>query len=114
MPVNKAYLAPLQDDDLNEALEWLVWADKYGPPQLADRAEVFVVEHGGNIPECPVAIELSSECLLRLLEARHIQKQDVQVLIQGAVAPSDLSYTDTDALYRWDRGLPPWQATVTR
>ena len=86
---------------------WLVWAEKYDLPQFAEVAKRYIVEHGGNIAICPEAKKLSCECLLWLLNARHVKKEDVEGYVRGA-APVCTCRKDIYGLYRKQRGLPPY------
>lgn len=73
-------------------------------PQLAARAKRYVVDHGGHISTCPSAKQLSRECLLWLLDARHIKKSDVESFRSSYDQPSGKSVY---VWYRTSRGLSP-------
>lgn len=106
-PFTSAHVVLVQGDDLNEAVKWLAWAEKYGLPRLAASAKRYALENGGNISACPAVSQLSHECLLWLLNARHVEKRDLQYLMQATQAPPGISPENTYELYRWSRGLPP-------
>lgn len=98
-------MALLQAGDLNKAVGWIVWAEKYDLPQFALRAKRYVVDSGANVSTCPAAKQLSRECLLWLLDARHVEKQDVErILFYGSEAPPGMSFY---VWYRKKRGLSP-------
>lgn len=92
-------------DPLDAGLGWLAFAEKYDLPQFAASAKRWVVDNGGNIATCPAAKKLSRECLLRLLDARHIEKRDVQrIMVDGTYPPPGKS---PYVWYREKRGMSP-------
>ncbi|BDA50645.1 hypothetical protein COCOBI_16-3210 [Coccomyxa sp. Obi] len=105
--VSKADADTLWGGDLNKAVGWLVWAEKYNLPKIAARARRYAVDNGGNVAMCPAAKQLSRESLLWLLDARYVDKEDMDFLVEEAEVPPGISPDDTYVLYRSFRGLPP-------
>lgn len=53
-----------------QAVEWLLFAEAYDLSRLAARAEEFLADSCSHLKEIPNAPQLSSNCLLHILDIR--------------------------------------------
>lgn len=59
-----------QGDDVSKAVHMLAVAEAHSLPSLALRAERYILKNGDNLSAIPEIHKLSSECLVRMLDAR--------------------------------------------
>lgn len=74
-----------QDDDVGQAVDWLLIGGRFGFAELSMSAERFLkIKSGGSLRSFPGAGEIQPDSLLRIIDARHPYLDALRMLKSSA------------------------------